>query len=252
MLILSDLHFGDKQTTPSDEIFAAAAAERRTDGLVVLAGDLTLAGKSSEYALASDFLSGLRSMGLRILLTPGNHDFGGVIGRRLVASKPRRHFRALIETLHPDWGSAQHVSPDGYDTITRIGAHVFVALRSVHSVGLRHLGNTVQPEQISWAQQHLQAISPQTSLHFVTHRSIWQDDGDKHPAMHGSEALCKTLLAPYEFRTFIHGHNHRHVDQLHHLSAATRPIRRLSVDTTTARSSSHSAALMAIPLSALV
>lgn len=66
---ISDVHFGAEDRVALDAVARAIAAER-PDALVCT-GDLTQRAKHREYARASEWFG---SLGLPILLEPGNHD----------------------------------------------------------------------------------------------------------------------------------------------------------------------------------
>jgi 3',5'-cyclic AMP phosphodiesterase CpdA len=237
MLLVSDVHFARVDRDQHDAFLRAADDEARGDRIVVIAGDLTYDGTPSEYAEATAFVDGLQARGLRVVLTPGNHDFGNRLERRIVDDACRDRYRALARRVQDWWVARPHegthvLSDDAFDSITRIEHHVFVALRSVHSyAGLKH-PNRVRSEQIAWAERGLRHHRREGDvLHFVTHRSLWKLPQDKHRAMHESKRLSRNLLAPHGFRTFIHGHNHVHVDRHALLPGTDHPVRHLSVTT---------------------
>lgn len=241
--------------------WAAALQERMGDRLVVIPGDFTMAGEPDEYEAAIQFVDAVLAADLRLVITPGNHDFGGVIDRRLVADGPRDRYRALARRLRRWWEShpaeGVHVlSEDAMDSLTRIGDHVFLSLRSVHSHAWLKSSARVRREQIEWAKSALSEHQrPGDHLHFVTHRSIWRHDvDDKHPAMRKSERLCQELLQPFRFRTYIHGHNHVARDVCVPLPFGGASIRHISVPTLSNRHGggvSGGAGVLSCPLGSL-
>lgn len=66
---LSDLHFGRIDGRALDSL--AAAVDRLDPAAVVVTGDITQSGRSSEFAEAAAFL---KSLGRLIVAVPGNHD----------------------------------------------------------------------------------------------------------------------------------------------------------------------------------
>jgi 3',5'-cyclic AMP phosphodiesterase CpdA len=66
---ISDLHFGS--TDPAAVAALSAALEAEKPDLTVISGDVTQAGRKSEFKAAAAFL---RSLSGRVLSVPGNHD----------------------------------------------------------------------------------------------------------------------------------------------------------------------------------
>jgi 3',5'-cyclic AMP phosphodiesterase CpdA len=237
LLLVSDIHFDRVDRLQHAGFLRAADEEREGDRVVLIAGDLTMDGTESEYEKARAFVDGLQELGLRIILTPGNHDFGNGLERRVVQPVCRDRYRSLARNLeawwraHPEHGT--HIlSDDGFDSLTRIDNHLFVALRSVHSWSGLQPPNRVRGEQIDWANRQIEHHRKQGDvLHFVTHRSIWELSADKHPAMEKSKRLARELLRPHGFRTYIHGHNHVEIDRVAVLPGTESSIRHLAVTT---------------------
>ena len=240
MLLIADLHFGANQRDDVEAFMRAAADEVRGDALVVIAGDLTQNATDEEYDDARGFIDRLVDLGLRLVVTIGNHDRGGWRGERLgMRTRARRRFAGLLQIVH---GQADVVAVNDLDAIHRFGADVFVSLSSTHRgrklfAGLAG-GGRVRREQIEWCTRELDraGIDGRTHrLHLVTHRSLWSDDDDKHAAMHRRERLDVELLAPRFFSSVISGHNHRALAARVALPTSGQLITRLSLPTLSTR-----------------
>jgi 3',5'-cyclic AMP phosphodiesterase CpdA len=87
---VSDLHFGAEDKAALDW-FAGEVAAHQPDA-VICTGDLTMRGRSREFAAAGDWLA---SLGVPISLEPGNHDMPYYWDplRRLL--RPHDRFRAM-------------------------------------------------------------------------------------------------------------------------------------------------------------
>lgn len=243
MLFASDLHFGSNRSEDIAAFLAAARDEAAGDRLVIVPGDLTMTGTTAEYEAATAFVSALVDMGLHVVLTPGNHDFGKWQGERLGRRQATRaRFAELLKLIH---AQAEVVAAVDFDAIHVIGADVFVALRSTHRGQLssaRLLGTgRIRGEQIDWALAELTRLRVDGTghrRHLVTHRSLWQDEGDepdKHEPMKRRGRLERELLVPLAFRTVIHGHNHRAVVAQVALPKGGRTITRIGVPTLSTR-----------------
>jgi 3',5'-cyclic AMP phosphodiesterase CpdA len=69
---LSDIHFGGENPRAVAAVFAWLVDER--PDLVIISGDLTVAGAKAEFAAAAAWISALERHGLQVLSLPGNHD----------------------------------------------------------------------------------------------------------------------------------------------------------------------------------
>ena len=213
MLLASDIHF-NKNRKEDVAAFVAAAGDPtlNPDRVVVIPGDFTLKGRQAEYSAAQRLLNDLVDAGSIVVTTPGNHDFGKWPGERLsVNDAARAGFRALLRRVN---AQQQVIAHEDFDTITLVGADLFVALRSTHRGKKKKLGlfghNRIRSKQLTWAATVLESIDLSgLRLHFVTHRSLWEHHGDKHGDMDERERLENRLLREFGFSSFLHGHNHR-------------------------------------------
>lgn len=69
---LSDIHFGGENPHALAAAFDWLVAER--PDLVIISGDLTVAGARAEFAAAAAWISALGQRGLAVVSLPGNHD----------------------------------------------------------------------------------------------------------------------------------------------------------------------------------
>lgn len=242
MLIASDLHFGANISEPLEKLVKHALdPARNADRLVILAGDLTQDATETEYAQAGAFVRTLLVGGATVVLTPGNHDYGRWWGERLPLSlgghEARLRFRALMV---PILAQESVVAQRDVDSITVVGSHVFVALRSTHrgqktTAGIGGSGR-IRREQIAWARSELSQIDRTLKLHLVTHRSLWSDDAqDKHSSMVRRRRVEEELLKPFGFASFIHGHNHVFEKRVRSTPKIGYAIRHVSVPTLSER-----------------
>ena len=240
MLLVSDVHFGANQPDDVEAFMRAAVDEVRADALVVIAGDLTQNATDAEYDDARVFIDNLVDMGLRLVVTVGNHDLGGWRGERLgMRTRARKRFADLLKIVH---AQPEVIAVNDVDAIHQFGADIFIALSSSHRgrklfAGLAG-GGRVRREQIEWCTRELDraGIDGRTQrLHLVTHRSLWSDDDDKHRRMHLHERLDVELLAPRCFSSVIGGHNHRAVAAKVALPTSGHPIMRFAVPTLSTR-----------------
>lgn len=243
MLFASDLHFGANRSEDIDAFLGAARHEAAGDRLVVIPGDLTMTGTVEEYDAASAFIRALLHLGLRVVLTPGNHDFGKWPGERLGLRRETRN--RFADLLKPIQDQPEVIAVRDFDAIHVIGTDVFVALRSTHrgqlsSLGVRGTGR-IRGEQIDWAVAELTRLGVDDApyrRHLITHRSLWQDEGvapDKHGPMKRRGRLEREVLVPLAFKSFIHGHNHRPVMEHVALPKSRGVIARIGVPTLSTR-----------------
>jgi 3',5'-cyclic AMP phosphodiesterase CpdA len=94
---ISDLHFG-AEDREALAWFAGEVADHRPDA-VICTGDLTMRGRTREFAAAGDWLAAL---GVPVSVEPGNHDmpyYWNPIGRLF---NPYKRFRAMHRAVHRD------------------------------------------------------------------------------------------------------------------------------------------------------
>ena len=92
---VSDLHFGAEDSSALNW-FASEVARHRPDA-VICTGDLTMRGRTREFAAASRWLSSLE---VPVSVEPGNHDmpyYWDPLGRLL---RPYDRFRAMRAAIH--------------------------------------------------------------------------------------------------------------------------------------------------------
>jgi hypothetical protein len=100
----------------------------------------------------------------------------------------------------------------------------------------------IKSEQLAWCKTALNTIADlsECRLHFVAHHSLWQDEGgDKHTPLDRRRRLEADLLGPFQFSTYIHGHNHRFTYQNTTTPKTGLRIRRIAVPTMCTRNRSY-------------
>ena len=239
MLLVSDIHFGsnieeDVQAFLKDAEDPAINPE----GIVVIAGDITQTAKDEEFRQAEGFIHKLIQADLKLVYTPGNHDFGDWIGEYLRTNKRAREWTTVL--LRPIFSQKEAVATADYDSILKIGSNIFVVLRSTHRGEVEKFGflgfNRITGKQIEWAHSQLSAMDIDgCKLHLVTHRSIWRESGDRHSGMIKRRRLEDSLLKHFSLHTFIHGHNHRFVFAHTSTPKLGIPILRLALPTLSTR-----------------
>lgn len=97
--------------------------------LIIHTGDLVHdASDSASLDLAHQLLSELRAFGYRILLCPGNHDYGDSLSMSAgLATQFRSRFR---EFLFPDQGQAEDAGDASFPTLHSVGNWAFIGLDS--------------------------------------------------------------------------------------------------------------------------
>ncbi|MDD5712960.1 MAG: metallophosphoesterase [Smithellaceae bacterium] len=235
MLLISDIHFGANVSKNVGHFLDAARDPlMNPDRLIVIAGDMTQHATPTEYEAAQAFIGELLASGVRIILTPGNHDFGDWMGEYLLTNwKARRRY---VDLMEPVLGQEGVLARNGYDSVTKFDDQIFVALRSTHRGQAQMLGlggmNRIRKAQVDWAATRLAGLDTSGCLlHLVTHRSLWHESGDEHRKMFKGKYIEKTLLKRFEFHSVIHGHNHRFVFAATSTPYLGIPLIRLSLPT---------------------
>ncbi|MBU6266855.1 MAG: metallophosphoesterase [Sphingomonadales bacterium] len=99
---VSDLHFGMEDRAALDW-FAHEVAEVRPDG-VICTGDLTMRGRTREFAAAADYLGGLP---VPVSVEPGNHDMPYYWEPITRLARPHARFEVLRKAVHRDLAIAE-------------------------------------------------------------------------------------------------------------------------------------------------
>ncbi len=239
MILVSDIHFGanrveDIRAFLVDALDPAINPDKR----IIIAGDITQNASVTEFEQAVEFISHLLNNGMSLIFTPGNHDFGDWIGEII---KTNRKARAWCqELMNPVFNQSEVIAHHEFDSIVRFDHDIFVALRSTHRGEANKLGlfghNRITKKQIDWAKSQLDTLDlTGCKLHLVTHRSIWQESGDKHTGLIKRRRLEEGLISQYPFVSYIHGHNHRYVFADTTTPKLGRPIYRLGIPTLSTR-----------------
>ncbi|MBN1533895.1 MAG: metallophosphoesterase [Spirochaetes bacterium] len=239
MVCISDIHFGAHLSVRVSR-FAEIACDRQRnpDGIVIIAGDMTQHAAEPEYREAEALLGSLLEAGLRVVLTPGNHDFGSWVGEYLYTNRRARgRYRRLVE---PVLRQREIVAVEDYDSIMRCGGNIFVSLRSTHRGKPHSLGvigiNRIRKRQVEWAASMLASMDTGgASIHLVTHRSLWRESGDPHEGIYRPAFIERHLLERFGFHSIIHGHNHRYLFACTSTPRLGIPVIRLSLPTISRR-----------------
>ena len=212
MILASDLHLSRTAAPDIEALLAACLSpQHNPERTVVLAGDLVQHNTAEEYERAGALLGALLDGGVTLVLTPGNHDFGQLLGEKFGVTG-RERFTALLDAVLRQPAVLAHRE---FDAITSVDDDLFVTLASTQRGQGRKLfvagENRIRRVQIEWATAELEGKTEGRQLHLVTHRSLWSDAEDGHCRMVRKERLERELLEPLGFQTLIHGHNHRFV-----------------------------------------
>lgn len=236
MILLADIHFG--VNVPSEVGMLKRAVFDDPDRLLILAGDLTASGAEQEFCWARQFLDTLLERQVRVIVTPGNHDlhttFGGTETHPEQTSahdegkRQRRleRMRRLCEPVFQQQEVIAHGAKDAeFDTLTHIGTHLFITLRSA-----QRFEDQVSPPQIAWAATELSKqpqLVQQTSVHVVTHHALWPG---RNPRML-IQPQFEAFLARFRVHAFIHGHNHDYLSGSYTVGSSGYRVWRISLPT---------------------
>ena len=96
MIIVSDIHFGKEDSSCIELLLNQLKYDE--DRLLITPGDLTQLAGEEAYSIANKFLDEVFKMGIRVVATPGNHDFGGSWkGERYIFRFELFEYRFLID-----------------------------------------------------------------------------------------------------------------------------------------------------------
>ena len=239
MVCISDIHFGANISAHiSSFIETACDPALNPDRIVIIAGDMTQHATEPEYRDSAELLRKLLDAKLRVVLTPGNHDFGDWVGEYLYTNHAARNrYRSLTE---PVFSQKEIVAVDDCDSVMRCGGNIFVSLRSTHRGKAHSLGvigiNRIRKKQVEWAASQLESMDTEGALlHLVTHRSLWRESGDRHKGLYRPAFIERSLLERFRFHSVIHGHNHRYLFACTSTPRLGVPVIRLSLPTISGR-----------------
>ena len=208
MIIASDIHDSTGNRKLHDSL--EEALEKDIHKTLIIAGDFTKKAGKEEYLRISNWLSGIMSKGIRVVIAVGNHDMSqSILITRIPLKKGYKRFSCLMDMI----GSQDCVVArmDEFDAIYRIGSDVFYSARSIHSKVYK--GSRIKKDQFYWAADQLLRNGLTTDngyrLHLVTHQSLWELKTDAHGHINKRKRLVKNFLQPFGFSTAINGHNHR-------------------------------------------
>jgi 3',5'-cyclic AMP phosphodiesterase CpdA len=186
LLHLSDLHAGTVED-PDVERAIETLIERVRPGLVVATGDLTHRGRPEQHERAATFL---RSLGLPLLVVPGNHDIPGTFPARF--TRPFREFER-------QWGTTEPVY--------RSNDLFIVGLNSVRP--WRHQSGGVRSSQLERAEGLLRDAPPGSLRAVALHHHLigapWRSR--KKPVARRTHVLAALVDAGAEL--ILAGHIHQ-------------------------------------------
>ncbi len=239
MLLVSDIHFGaNREQDVRAFLNRALSEELNPDKIVIIAGDITQTASDGQFYKAEFLIKELLKAGIKLVFTPGNHDFGDWIGEHIKTNKRARSWCNIL--LSPIFSQKEVVAHHQFDSIYQFERDIFLALRSTHRGEASKLGlfgsNRITRKQIEWAKSQLLKLDFEgRRLHLVSHRSLWHESGDMHSGMIKRRRLEENLIKHFPFYSFIHGHNHRFVFSNTSTPKLAIPIFRLGLPTLSVR-----------------
>eukprot|EP00771_Trimastix_marina_P003019 gnl/Trimastix_PCT/4200.p1 GENE.gnl/Trimastix_PCT/4200~~gnl/Trimastix_PCT/4200.p1 ORF type:complete len:296 (+),score=47.31 gnl/Trimastix_PCT/4200:95-982(+) len=255
MILVSDIHISVITSGGLDALWQALHSD--PDKLLVIAGDLTQIASTREYQRMETFLLGIIDKGCSLILTPGNHDFGGcffeyVLCCASVAAKRRyrRLHMRLLDALERSPSPSPSPLPFSvlyqreFDTVARAGPHLFVTLRTHHPCFC--MPGLATEHQADWARECLADLERRGALkdtphrHLVTHHSLWKGPGDPHMRIRYFGRLIAGVLEPFAFTSCINGHNHRFAVKARPVGTAGRTVLHVQLPTLSNRLHRHS------------
>jgi 3',5'-cyclic AMP phosphodiesterase CpdA len=138
---LTDLHFGPRGSSAAGEL--ARVVTGLQPGHVVVTGDITLAGRRSEFAAADAFLGQLPG---QVVVIPGNHDVP-VYAPVSRAFRPWRRFQRVTGALVNGVREDGHLRLIALNTARRAGLHWDWSRGRVSRRQLQWLGSCVRPDE---------------------------------------------------------------------------------------------------------
>lgn len=191
---VSDVHFGVEDRAAL-EWFAGAVAEDRPDA-VICTGDLTQRATHAQYALAAEWFA---SLGLPVMLQPGNHDMPYYNPWERLR-RPYARAGALAEAVGSELELAHAV-------IVPFDTNVRAQLRWPWSDGV------VRRRKLDAALARLEQLrgDPRTRIVACHHPLLADRDGAKNPTIRGDMAFAE--LAAAGASAVLSGHVHFPFDQ---------------------------------------
>ncbi len=239
MLIVSDIHFGANREEDVNSFLKDVVNPRvNPEKQLIIVGDITQNATHQEFQKAEQLIQQLIDQEVKLVFTPGNHDFGDWKGEIIKTNTKARSWCKTL--LKPIFEQDEVIAINDFDSILQFDDSIFVVLRSTHrgeSIKLGLAGNNrIRLKQIEWASSQLLKINRENKkVHLVTHRSLWSESGDMHSGMIKRRRLEEQLFEPFNFHSFIHGHNHRFVYAQTSTPKLAIPIIRLGIPTLSKR-----------------
>lgn len=195
--LLNDTHIGEKHPVDSPvpshlrQIVEELIGLKRPPACVLINGDLALKdGQPGDYAHLARLLDPLRTAGLDLHLTLGNHDHRDV-------------FYEILRTQRPDAPVVQsrHIS------VVQTRQANFFLLDSLKETMVTQ--GTLGPEQLAWLEHALDQRADKPAIIVAHHNPRLGGDPAHFPGgLIDSEELWKILEPRRHVKAYIHGHIH--------------------------------------------
>ena len=179
ILHVSDLHFGKsaKQNRNATALLDGISRQFPFTGhgnrYLLVTGDITQSGKKSEYELAMQALSPFTG---RVFVTPGNHDYGSLLGTDYSERKARRFDDPFAKTLgfeHPFFEKKVFVQellgPPGHSALMIIGLNS-CAKKGVSDLAQGEVGDNQLNELKQILAQYDTEVPKLLFLHHIPNR----------------------------------------------------------------------------------
>lgn len=195
--ILNDPHIGEKQPpgSPVPSHLKATVewilSQPRKPAAVLVNGDLALRdGQPGDYRFLAEILQPLRTAGVPVHLTMGNHDDRAVFYDVLSREKP-----------------AQAVVASRHITVVRTRRANFFLLDSLMKTMIAQ--GKLGPDQIGWVDRALDAHNDRPAVIVAHHNPRLGGDPLHFPGgLTDSDALWRVMGPRRHVKAYIHGHIH--------------------------------------------
>lgn len=172
---------------------------------VMISGDLTTTGLSSEFAVAGQFVDELRRQGMEVHLVPGNHDSYTSCTHR------RGTFYRFFENqpLSNHWISQQFIMKEDKVGVRPLGkGWWFVGIDTAIPTPLFCSKGHFSSELERRLEEALKAIPEGESIVLVNHFPMFPTIHPSHD-MERADALRALLLRYPQVKLYLHGHVHK-------------------------------------------
>jgi 3',5'-cyclic AMP phosphodiesterase CpdA len=187
--------------------------ERRVDA-VLITGDLSSTSHPDEFALAKQFIEGLREEKFQVFTLPGNHD------HYTKAAYRNKVFYDFFPSRYEE--GAEFTLKDEGITTTYLGKHWWLcALDTALATSLISSQGFFSNELEAKLESTLKKIPTGDSVMLLNHFPFFSNESSRK-ALLRKEALRALLERFPQVKLFLHGHTHRHC--IADLRASSLPI----------------------------